>query len=59
MNFVNIVIIINQEMRIFYRVALMIFVSYVNILSGIRICIVVLADLPAKLHKSYGRQHSL
>ena len=35
MNFVHIVIIINQEMRIFYRVVLIIFVSYISGLSKI------------------------
>ena len=33
MNFVHIVVIINQEMKIVYRVVLVIFVSYINGLS--------------------------
>ena len=58
MNFVHIVIIINQEMRIFYRVVLIIFVGYINGLSKMHICIIVRPTSWPNFEMSYGRQHS-
>ena len=48
MNFVHIVIIINQEIRIFYKVVLKIFVNYINVLSKVHTCIIVPADQSAE-----------
>ena len=47
MNFVNIVIIINQRDE-FYKLTFMIFVNYINALSKAHTCIVVLADQSAE-----------